>query len=59
MVGNAHEYEPTPEEIRDECEKIQSTWTPEEKRRRRGKREFAPYEIPTVVVSGRGGDRRK
>jgi hypothetical protein len=39
-------YIPTPEEIRAECLKIQSEWTPEEELERRGGNPF--FRIPTA-----------
>ena len=33
---NEHTPDPTPEEIRRECERIQETWSEDERARRRG-----------------------
>jgi len=40
--------EPTPEEIRRECERIQSEWTERDKRSRRAWSCTAPVETPII-----------
>ena len=46
--------DPTPAEILELCEAIQETWSTEEERRRRtGRRDLTPYEVPTAVSTPR------
>lgn len=41
-----HYYEPTPEEIKAECKRIQDEWTPEEElRRRTGAYKQIPFKL--------------
>jgi hypothetical protein len=43
------EFTPSPEEIREECRRIQSEWTEEEEARRRGADPQAPgWSVPVV-----------
>lgn len=54
-VARTEAYEPTPDEIRQACEAIQQTWSPQMKRARCA---LPPVPAATPVVSQMTGRRR-